>query len=93
MSLVIRASHDPEREHRALEAWRSRHSLVDRVLRLKARDPQRALALAVHMERWGWPGLAILEDIAAIPPPPRALTAGGGGSLTTSSAPPAWEGG
>lgn len=58
--MTIRQVHRPDLERRALEAWRSRYSLVNRLLRLKARHPQRALALARHAERWGWGGLVDL---------------------------------
>ena len=70
--------HNPAHEQEAVRRWRERHSLVSRLRSLWLTDPARARALAVHMERWGWPGLAILEDIAAIPPAPCADYGGRG---------------
>lgn len=66
----MRSRHDPHRERAAVWAWRERHSLLDRLRRLWLLDPARAWRLARHMERWGWPGRRMLEDLAQIPPVP-----------------------
>ncbi|MGM8838353.1 hypothetical protein [Thermus sp. 93170] len=76
MKEFLRKHHDPERERRALEAWRRRHSLVSRLVDAWASNPERALRLAAHVERWygeqtpageRWPYQWLMADVAHWP--------------------------
>lgn len=72
-----RSRHNPEQERRALEVWRSRHSLVSRLAGLWTGGREdAALRLASHTERWygnrtpagePWPYHWLIADVAHWP--------------------------
>lgn len=72
-----RSRHNPEQERRALEVWRSRHSLVGRLVGLWAGGREdAAIRLASHTERWygnrtpaggRWPYQWLIADVAHWP--------------------------
>lgn len=72
-----RSRHNPEQERRALEVWRSRHSLVSRLAGLWTGGREdAAIRLASHTERWygnrtpageRWPYQWLIADVVRWP--------------------------
>ncbi|KHG66070.1 hypothetical protein QT17_01785 [Thermus sp. 2.9] len=65
---IIRRVHNEDLERRAIRAWWERHSLIARIRRIQAHDPEAARRAAQHAERWGWEGvLEVLHTSTACP--------------------------